>query len=239
MYYIDPSGHKACLNIDENGVCEVDPDWQLKLTRKGRLLDAFLLDSGISLEKLITWGMAGELSDWGADTAKVSENIAAWENRYIQYQRTRCHGQPSYNCLVNFLASNSQSVMGKLSSTKDVVDIQANPKNAGPITYSAALQITWALMLADARNSLYNPISSPGDRLLADNVGILTVNYVDSAINTVPTSGLAANQFVIVSPSIYEGQPSYSVVMNFCQEFWWLNDPPRLMQGCFLYSYSK
>lgn len=182
--------------------------------------------------------MAGELSNWGSDAEKVKENITAWENRYIRYQRVHCQSQSSSHCLLNFLAKNSESVMKKLNVPSTLIEQQTRRKNIGPITYSAAEQITKALIFADARNSPYDPKNNPNDRLLAENVGILPATEVESMINdNIPTTGFAANQFIISSPSIHKGEPSYSVVMNYCQEFWWLSEAV-LKLGCFLYNYT-
>jgi hypothetical protein len=240
IFFIDPSGNKACDEIDGYGNCQVDLDWLTKLTRDGKMLDEFLIENQMSIDTLITWGMAGELGGWGTNEELVDLNITAWEKRYIQFQRAHCHNQPSRNCMLNFLESNSESVMKKTKLSQENISLQSQQSYIGPETYTAATKISRALMNADAIRSSYDPIKNLNDRIIAENVGILPKTKVDFALNgDLPELGLLANQFIYFTPSVHKGEDSYSVVMNYCQEFWWMNDPHVLKQGCFVFYYSR
>ncbi|MBL8099473.1 MAG: RHS repeat-associated core domain-containing protein [Anaerolineales bacterium] len=219
MNYIDPSGHMAC----QSNYC--DPRWQkniVPLSEAGQRLKDFSEKFGVSIENIVTAGLAGEASGWDDNSTIMENDEAAWANRYQWYADKFCDGFYTQNCELNFYMHYSESVRklvdNNWNSTIEHVQLVTSPRYFGESEWAAG-KLLYNASNANPLSYSFDPENNPEDRNLPFDVGI-----IPKPANVSIIEGTGYDQVLHVSPAPSYGENSFSVLLTYCQWQWWVND---------------
>ncbi len=179
--YVDPSGHKGCVDFDKNGQCVEDPDWrtfhEVPLTGTGATFKTTDKKGGQGVEELFhqyqstcgwwnnncdpstKFGINEFLGLWILFESNYNENvvdliaIVIAQNLFVGgWNPATCNNTPCYNGVFNFIAAYSQGVGGIFAGPDNLTN-QLIPINSPQFGGEVNLRMSLSKWGSKARNS--------------------------------------------------------------------------------------